>query len=99
MANFNSIKKKARAGKGRLGKPPELPETQSNNLEAPEAAPATYIDGRSQRRTGRTVAFSTRVSPEWHRRFKQVAARDGYKLNELLEHALAAYEDRHGRLD
>lgn len=94
MADFKTLKKKSR---NRLGKPPE-PTAAGSNLQQPETAPATYVDGRSLRRTGRTAQFSTRVTPEWHRRIKQIAARDTKKLNEILELALDAYEEKYGRL-
>lgn len=94
MANFNTLKKKSR---NRLGKPPE-PTAAGTNLDAPEVAPAAYVDGRSLRRTGRTAQFATRVTPEWHRRIKRIAARDGKKLTEILELALETYEEKYGRL-
>jgi len=44
------------------------------------------------RRSGRTVQFATRVSPEFDERVRQIAMRDGMLLVEVLEHALEAYE-------
>jgi hypothetical protein len=52
-------------------------------------------DGRSARRTGRTVQFATRVTPEFDERFRTVAERDGLLHVELLEKSLAAYESSH----
>ena len=52
-------------------------------------------DGRSARRTGRTVQFATRVTPEFDERFRAVADRDGLLHVELLEKSLAAYESGH----
>jgi hypothetical protein len=49
-------------------------------------------DGRSARRTGRTVQFATRVSPEFDEQLRAIAARDGLLLVEVLERALDAYE-------
>ena len=49
-------------------------------------------DGRSARRTGRTVQFATRVSPEFDERVRLIAEREGILLVEVLERALAAYE-------
>jgi hypothetical protein len=49
-------------------------------------------DGRSARRTGRTVQFATRVSPEFDERVRFIAEREGILLVEVLERALAAYE-------
>ena len=54
-------------------------------------------DGRSARRTGRTIQFATRVTPEFDERFRAVAERDGLLHVELLERSLAAYEGRHQR--
>lgn len=51
-------------------------------------------DGRSARRTGRTIQFATRVTPEFDEHFRAVAERDGLLHVELLERALAAYETR-----
>ena len=50
------------------------------------------IDGRSLRRTGRTVQFATRVSLDFDDRLRRIAQRDGMKLVEVLERALEAYE-------
>jgi hypothetical protein len=49
-------------------------------------------DGRSARRTGRTVQFATRVSPEFDERLRVIAEREGILLVEVLERALDAYE-------
>jgi hypothetical protein len=50
------------------------------------------IDGRSLRKTGRTVQFATRVSPEYDNRFRSIAARDKLEFCVLLEKCLDAYE-------
>lgn len=50
------------------------------------------IDGRTLRRSGRTVQFATRVSPEFDERIRQIAKRDGMLLVEVLEQALNALE-------
>lgn len=81
--------------KARRGLPPPPPmEEASSNLSAPEHAPQapTRVDGRSARRTGRTVQFATRVSPDFDERLRQIAARDHLLLVEILERALDAYE-------
>jgi hypothetical protein len=49
-------------------------------------------DGRSARRTGRTLQFATRVSPEFDQRLRDIAERDRLLLVEVLERALDAYE-------
>jgi hypothetical protein len=53
---------------------------------------AGRIDGRTLRRSGRTVQFATRVSPEFDERVRRIALRDGLLLVEVLERALDAYE-------
>ena len=58
---------------------------------AGEGAPRR--DGRSARRSGRTLQFATRVSPEFDNRLRSVAERDGKLLVEVLEEALDAYEN------
>lgn len=58
------------------------------------AAPGT-LDRRTLRATGRTQQFATRVTEEWHAEIKSIAERDGLKLVEVLEDALAAYEAHH----
>ena len=50
------------------------------------------MDGRTMRRSGRTVQFATRVSPEFDERIRQIAMREGMLLVEVLERALDAYE-------
>jgi hypothetical protein len=50
-------------------------------------------DGRSARRSGRTLQFATRVSPEFDSRLRSIAERDRKLLVEVLEDALEAYED------
>jgi hypothetical protein len=64
---------------------------------APASLPAAELppprrDGRTMRRTNRTVAFATRVSPEFDNRVRDIAERDGLMLVEVLERALEAYE-------
>jgi hypothetical protein len=49
-------------------------------------------DGRSARRSGRTLQFATRVSPEFDNRLRLIAERDRKLLVEVLEDALEAYE-------
>ena len=98
MADLTKFKRK-----GSLGAPPPIAEA-STNLDAPElASPPRQPtqerrageygqDGRSARRTGRTLQFATRVSPEFDARVRTIAARDGLLLVEVLERALDVYE-------
>jgi hypothetical protein len=59
----------------------------------PQLRDAPYrIDGRSLRRTGRTLQLATRVSWEFDNKLRRIAQRDGLKLVEVLERALDAYE-------
>lgn len=92
MANVSKLQKSSR--RSTLGAPPP-PDEASPNLAAPEAAPATHrriMDGRSARRTNRTVQFATRVTPSWDEKIRTVAQRDGLLLVEVLERALDCYE-------
>jgi hypothetical protein len=75
---------------------PEPPSISVANALPPlaDAVPIrpARLDGRTMRRSGRTVQFATRVSPEFDDRIRQIALRDGMLLVEVLEHALDAYE-------
>jgi hypothetical protein len=55
--------------------------------------PQRRIDGRSLRKTGRTLQLATRVSWEFDEKLRSIAQRDGLKLVEVLERALEAYEE------
>ena len=96
MADLSKFKK----GRG-LGAPPSLSEA-SPNLAAPEVAPtpppvreakapARKIDGRTLRKTNRTVAFATRVTEDFDNRVREIAKASGLKIVEVLEAALDAY--------
>lgn len=101
MADVAKLRKTSR-----LGPPPTAAEA-STNLTAPEVAPAPAValpappaaeyrrrDGRTARKTNRTLPFATRVSQAFDERLRDIADRDGLKLVEVLEKALDAYEDR-----
>ena len=75
------------------------PSVQETVISAPLPLPATAVeqprarrDGRTLRRTNRTIAFATRVSADFDDRLRDIAERDGLKLVEILERALDAYE-------
>jgi hypothetical protein len=94
MADLSKLKTR----RGGLGAPPTMNDA-SQNLQAPEHAPAHAVqaspqrmDGRSARRSNRTLQFATRVSPAFDERIRAIAARDGLMLVEVLERALDAYE-------
>lgn len=53
-------------------------------------------DGRSMRKTNRTIPFATRVSAEFDQRFRDIAFEEDLKIVELLEKALQAYEEKKG---
>lgn len=103
MADVSKLKHKPAR---RLGPPPAVDEA-SENLSAPEVAPVAPAqvavaapqaaalrrrDGRSMRRTGRTVTFATRVSQDFDDRIRDIAEDKGLMLVEVLERALEAYE-------
>jgi hypothetical protein len=50
------------------------------------------LDGRTLRKSGRTLQFATRVTWEFDDRLRQIAQRDRLKLVEVLERGLDAYE-------
>lgn len=96
MANVSKLKRNT------LGAPPPMEEA-STNLHAPEAVPAAHVppaspvsiprmDGRSARRTNRTLQFATRVRPEWDAELRALAQRDGLLLVEVMERALELYK-------
>lgn len=99
MADVSKLRRTSR-----LGAPPDTIEA-SQNLSAPEVAPAASsnerpppprFDARSARRTNRTQQFATRVTPDWDRRIRAIAQREGLLLTEILERALDAYEAQLG---
>ena len=68
-------------------------------MAAPRLDPKTHakslkkrIDGRTLRKTGRTLPFSTRVSEAFDEKLRLIAQRDGLNFAQLLEKALDAYE-------
>jgi hypothetical protein len=50
------------------------------------------LDGRSLRKTGRTLQLATRVSWEFDDKLRRIAQREGLLLVEVLERSLDAYE-------
>jgi hypothetical protein len=78
--------------KSRLGSPPESKEAKGN-LRQPEELPV-ISDGRSLRATGRTAQLSTRVKPETLQQLRQLAARDGITMAEVIERALDLYASK-----
>jgi hypothetical protein len=77
-----------------IGPPPApLPAVAPIVAPSPVERGRRVRDGRSARRTGRTVQFATRVTPDFDERFRTIAERDGLLHVELLERSLAAYEN------
>ena len=74
---------------------PVPPVTERMAASTPSSAgqERRLSDGRSARRTGRTVQFATRVTPDFDERFRAIAERDRLLHVELLEKSLAAYEN------
>ncbi len=98
MADVSKLKRKT------LGTPPPMEEA-STNIHAPESVPAVHVavassaliqrmDGRSARRTNRTLQFATRVRPDWDAELRALAQRDGLLLVEVLERALELYKNK-----
>lgn len=80
-----------------LGKIPTAvvapPSTQTEKLgDFARVEPAQRLDGRTLRRSGRTLTFATKVTPEFDSRLREIAQRDGLLFVEVLERALDAYE-------
>lgn len=105
MANVSKLKKR-----GGLGTPPALdeaatslmaPEVAPAPLErspavtvAENAVPYVRRDGRSARKTNRTLAFATRVTPEFDEEIRNIAEEQGLMLVEVLEDALEALKEK-----
>jgi hypothetical protein len=70
------------------------PQKPSESIMPTSAVPPSMKrrDGRSLRKTHRTVAFATRVTQEFDERVREIAEQTGLKIVEVLEAALAAYE-------
>ncbi len=95
MADFSKVKGKT-SKKNRFGSPiPDL--DASTTLEAPEHAPLNpeVSPKKARGKTGRTEPFSTRVSKEFIKDFKQVAFDMELKKVDLLEESLKAYKEKY----
>ena len=51
------------------------------------------IDKRNLKKTGRSHLFSTKVKKEWIKQLKAIAREEKIHYNELLERALACYDE------
>lgn len=76
--------------------PSPVPDASSANPPAKSKAPARQIfrDGRSARTTNRTLAFATRVTPEFDREIRYIAERENLKLVEVLEKGIEALKEK-----
>jgi len=72
--------------------PLRTPQTAGNGQERAKNHGRPRLDGRSLRKSGRTLQLATRVSWEFDDKLREIAQRDGLKLVEVLERGLAAYE-------
>jgi hypothetical protein len=98
MADASKLKRLTKSG---LGAPPPATEAREDLVESaslPSPAPVepagSRIDGRSLRRSGRTIQFATRVSPEFDERVREIARRERILIVEVLERALQALENK-----
>jgi hypothetical protein len=85
----------------RAARPAAAPATVPRTQPAPRASTGagegvSRRDGRSARRTGRTVQFATRVSPQFDERVRVIAEEENILLVEVLERSLEAYEAARG---
>jgi hypothetical protein len=93
MADTSKLKRKSS-----LGLPPSMEEA-SQNLQEPEtvSAPTPYVrtvDGRTRRRTHRTIQLNLKITPECDTLIREIADQEGLLLAEVLEKALHLYKDR-----
>ena len=87
MADAEKLKRK-----NNLPPPPSIEETSENIHPRSDVTNYERIDGRSLRRTGRTIQFNTRVTPEFDMRLREIAQRERLTLVEVLEQALIRYD-------
>ena len=85
-ADFSKLKK----GKNRFGAVPDREET-TDNLEAPETAPAEPVQKKSERKPQRTEPMNFKVTEEFKKEFKKAALENDQKLVEFLETCFELY--------
>ena len=99
MADASKLKRKTG-----LGKPPPLEEA-SRNLDQPESVgdligsnpierPYQRSDGRSRRRSHRTLQLNLKVSSHFDQTLREIADKEHILLAEVLERALENYVKR-----
>ncbi len=89
MADALKLKRKG------LGVPPSIEEA-SANLTAPEVAPiqefkTRAMDGRTRRRTNRTLQLNLKVTPQCDALLREIADHEEILLAEVLEWAIERY--------
>jgi hypothetical protein len=67
-------------------------KSKEAKTRATHETPPPRLDGRTLRKTNRTVQLGTKVTPEYDARLRSIAQRDGLLIVELLEKSLDAYE-------
>ncbi|MBD8165428.1 hypothetical protein [Erwinia persicina] len=110
MADVSKLRSKRSGGLGSPPGPDDV-ATSLNAPEIAPAAQVTDVkpvivettgepyvrrDGRSARKTNRTLAFATRVTPEFDKEIRDIADREDLKLVEVLEKAVEAYKEKMG---
>ena len=98
MADASKFKRRRTS----LVTPPPLEEA-STNLSEPEAAPSSLddnanqlitpprIDGRSRRRSNRTLQLNLRITPECDALLRHIADQENILLTEALERSVNSY--------
>ncbi len=81
----------------KLAKAPKFARPpRADEVVGPGYGAARAMDGRTARRTGRTVQFATVVSEEFRRWMKVKAAEHGKSQAALLDDMKAAYIEKYG---
>jgi hypothetical protein len=84
---------------------PEIAPAPVADVPAVQSVPTVAIpvsqmhvrrDGRSARKTNRTLPFATRVTADFDNEVRDIAEREGILLVEVLEKALQAYKEKAG---
>jgi transglutaminase-like putative cysteine protease len=90
MANAEALKKR----KSNLPPPPVAEVSENIHPRQPVDSATSYerADARSFRRTGRTIQFNIRVTEDFDRRVREIAQRERRTLAEVLERAMALYD-------
>lgn len=95
MADASKLKP-VKVSKKTLGQAPTIEEA-SNNIHAPEVAPANQsealrLDGRSMRRSAKTSRFATSITPECDHLLRKIAFDNNMMLADVVEEALKVYQ-------